>query len=187
MSEEPLHERMAEYDRLAADAADLAEQRDDVGTEVSERLADAVSEAVTKDRVSIQPAGRSKDGHRYRFTARLDRAALVAALTDALPAGFVVSHVNDDGSLSVEWTGRRETPSRRERGALLKAIIAEEMVIDRDGLIESVPTRDRVLERAVELGLDEDNAAERLARLETLEVVDISHGEVFPDDNFSRY
>lgn len=61
------------------------------------------------------------------------------------------------------------------------------MVIDEDDLIESVPTRDRVLERAVELGIDEDDAVERLSRLETLKVVDISHGEVFPDDNLSSY
>ena len=91
MGGDPLHERMAEY----------------------ERLADAVSGAVTEDRVNIQPAGRSADGQRYRFAARLDRAALIAALTDALPARFGISHVNDDGSLSVEWTGKREAPSRR--------------------------------------------------------------------------
>lgn len=137
--------------------------------------------------MNSQPAGRSDDGHRYRLTASLDRAALVAAPTDALPVGFVVSHGNEDGSVSIEWTGKRETASRRERGAVLIAIIAEEFVIDEEGLIESVPTRDRVLERAVELGIDESDAAERLSRLETPEVVDISHGEVYPDDNLSRY
>lgn len=85
---------------------------------------------------------QSPDGHRYRFKARFDRAALFAALTETLPDGFVVSHVNTDGTLSVEWTDQDRTNSKREHGAVLRAIIAEEVVVDDDSLIESVPTRE---------------------------------------------
>jgi hypothetical protein len=60
-------------------------------------------------------------------------------------------------------------------------------VLDADGLIESVPTRERVLSRAVELGLDEADATDRLSRLATLDVVDLAEGSVYPDENFSRY
>jgi len=187
MGEEPLHERMAEYERLASEAADAARERDETATDIGDRLAEAISVAVESEGTTIEPMGRSADGHRYRFTARLDRAALVAALTETLPDGFVVSHVNDDGTLSVEWTGEDRTPSKRERGAILKAIIAEEMVLDSDGLIETVPTRETVLARAVELGVEEAEAASRLSRLETLDVVDIDDGLVYPDTNFSRY
>ncbi|QLH84703.1 hypothetical protein [Halosimplex pelagicum] len=186
MSDDPLHERMAEYEALATAAAERAHERDEVGAEVGDRLAASISEAVTETGVNVEAVERSRDGRRHRFTARLDRAALVAALTESLPAGFVVSHVNDDGSLSVEWTGERETPSKREHGAVLKAIVAEETAIDDDGLISSVPTRDRVIERAVELGIEESDATERLARLERLDVVDVADGRVYPDENFSR-
>ncbi|QLH79718.1 hypothetical protein HZS55_21560 [Halosimplex rubrum] len=187
MGEEPLHERMAEYERLATEAAQTARERDAVGDAVAERLAGTVADVATQERINVEAAGRSDDGNRHRITARLDRAALVAAVTEALPNGFVVSHVNDDGSLSIEWTGERETPSKRARGAVLKAIVAEETVSDDDGLIESVPSRERVLERAVELGIDESDAAARLDRLATLDVVDIADGRVYPDTNFSRY
>lgn len=187
MSDDPLHERMAEYEALATAAAERAHERDEVGAAVGDRLAASISEAVTEAGVNVEAVERSRDGRRHRFTARLDRAALVAAVTEALPDGFVVSHVNDDGSLSIEWTGERSTPSKRAHGAVLKAIVAEETVSDDDGLIESVPTRERVLERAVELGVDESDAAARLDRLATLEVVDIADGRVYPDTNFSRY
>ena len=187
MSEDPLHERMAEYDRLAEGAAELARDRDETATEIGERLAGAIAAAVDREGVNVEPTGQSRDGHRFQFTARLDRAALVAALTETLPDGFVVSHVNDDGTLSVEWTGKDRTPSKRERGAILKAIVAEAMELDGDGLIETVPTRDAVLDRAVELGVDRDEAADRLARLATLDVVDIADGRDYPDENFSRY
>ncbi|WP_018258703.1 hypothetical protein [Halomicrobium katesii] len=187
MSDDPLHERMARYEQLAREARERASERDAVGDEVGDRLADAIAEAVDEAGVSVGAVDRSRDGHHYRFTARLDRAALVAALTDALPAGFVVSHVNDDGSLSIEWTGSDRTPSKREHGAVLKAIVAEATETDADGLIESVPSRTAVLDRAEQLGIDREDAADRLSRLATLDVVDIADGRVYPDTNFSRY
>ncbi|MFC7140106.1 hypothetical protein ACFQMA_09700 [Halosimplex aquaticum] len=187
MTDDPLHERMAEYETAAEEAAERARERDDIARDVGDRLAEEIAEAVAEAGVNVEHTERSRDGHRHRFTARLDRAALVAALTESLPGGFVVSHVNEDGSLSVEWTGDRKTPSKREHGAVLKAIVAEETVTDDDGLIESVPTRERVLARAVELGVDEGDAADRLDRLATLDVVDIADGRVYPDENFSRY
>ncbi len=187
MDETPLHERMEQYEELAGAAADTARKRDEAATEIGDRLATAITEAVEQEGANVVQCGQSTDGHRYHFTARLDRAALVAALTETLPDGFVVSHVNDDGTMSVEWTGSDRTPGKRERGAILKAIIAEEMVLDSDGLIESVPTRERVLARAVELGVDEDDASARLNRLATLDVVDLAEGHVYPDENFSRY
>ncbi len=58
----------------------------------------------------------SEDGRRYRVDARLDSAVLVAAVTEQLPGGFVVSHVNDDGTLSIEWTGEGATRAGREQG-----------------------------------------------------------------------
>jgi len=186
MDEQPLHERMEAYERLAGEAADAARRRDETASAIGDRLAATIAEAVESAGANVEATDRSRDGHRFRFRARLDRAALVAALTESLPDGFVVSHVNDDGTLSVEWTGNDRTPRKRERGAVVKAIVAEELVLDRDGLIESVPTRERVLERAVELGLDEAETAARLSRLATLEVVDIEDGRVYPDTNFSR-
>lgn len=186
MGEEPLHERMETYERLAAEASDAARRRDETATDIGDRLAAAITGAVEAEGATVEATDRSADGHRFRFAARLDRAALVAALTETLPDGFVVSHVNDDGSLSVEWTGDDRPAPKRERGAVLKAIIAEELVVDSDGLIESVPTRERVLERARELGLDGDETATRLSRLVTLDVVDIEDGRVYPDTNFSR-
>ncbi|OYR83603.1 hypothetical protein DJ84_07795 [Halorubrum ezzemoulense] len=187
MDDTPLHERMKAYEASAREAARAGKKRDRIAANVGERLAAAVTDAVEQDGANVEVTGRSGDGHRYRFTARLDRAALVATLTETLPDGFVVSHVNDDGSLSIEWTGADRTPSKRQHGAVLKAIVAEEMVLDDDGLVESVPTRDRVLARAVELGIDEDDATSRLRRLATLDVVDLDDGYVYPDDNFSRY
>ena len=184
---EPLHERMERYEALAEEAAEVARERDETATAVGDRLAEAITTAVEREGANVVHSGQSRDGHRYHFTARLDRAALVAALTETLPDGFVVSHVNDDGSMSVEWTGSDRTPGKRARGAILKAIIAEEMVLDSDGLIESVPTRERVLARAVELGVDENEAADRLSRLATLDVVDLADGHVYPDSNFSRF
>ena len=187
MSDRPLHERMKAYEALASEASEAAEKRDETAAEIGKRLAATVTDAVEQRGANVEVTGRSDDGHRYRFRARLDRAALVAALTETLPDGFVVSHVNSDGTLSVEWTGHDRTPSKREHGAILKAIVAEELVTDDDGLVESVPTRERVLSRAVELGLDEDDAASRLSRLATLDVVDLADGRVYPDENFSRY
>ena len=187
MGDEPLHERMETYERLASDAAEATRERNEVASEIGDRLAAAITEAVEREGANVVQSGQSRDGQRYRFTARLDRAALVAALTETLPDGFVVSHLNDDGTMSVEWTGRERTPSKRERGAILKAIVAEEMELDSDGLIESVPTRERVLARAVELGVEEADAAARLSRLATLDVVDLADGRVYPDENFSRY
>ncbi|SDW25842.1 hypothetical protein SAMN05443574_102163 [Haloarcula vallismortis] len=187
MTAEPAHEQMERHESLTAELADLSAERDAVAASVQDQLADAVSAAIAEAGTNVGSLGQSKDGKRFRFEARLDRAALVAAVTETLPDGFVVSHVNEDGTLSVDWTGDGTTPSKREHGAILKAIIAEETETDSDGFIESVPSRDRVLARAVELDIDESDAADRLSRLATLDVVDIADDGVYPDENFSRY
>lgn len=187
MDDDPLHEQIASYEQLSEDVRELNSEREDIADDVANRLAETLADAVSEVGTNVGAVERSDDGHHYRFEARLDRAALVAAVTEELADGFVVSHVNDDGTLSIEWTGERATPSGREHGAILKAIVAEEMDLDSDGLIEAVPTRKRVLARAVELGIEEGDAADRLARLETLDVVDLSDGKVYPDENFSRY
>nr|WP_280586662.1 hypothetical protein [Halorubrum sp. Boch-26] len=178
---------MEAYETSASEAAEAARKREETAAEIGERLAATVTDAVERNGANVEVTGQSADGHRYRFAARLDRAALVATMSETLPDGFVVSHVNNDGTLSVEWTGNDRTPSKREHGAILKAVIAEEMALADDGFMESVPTRERVLSRAVELGLDEDDAASRLSRLATLDVVDLADGHVYPDENFSRY
>ncbi|WP_310894636.1 hypothetical protein [Haloarcula terrestris] len=187
MPDEPAHEQMERHAALTDELTALSEERDAVAASVRDRLADAIAEATVDTGANIGSLGQSKDGKRFRFEARLDRAALVAAVTETLPEGFVVSHVNEDGTLSVDWTGDSTTPSKREHGAILKAIIAEETETDSDGFIESVPSRDRVLARAVELGVDEGDAADRLSRLATLDVVDITDEGIYPDENFSRY
>lgn len=184
--EDPLHEQIARYEQLSEERRELTQERESLAESVGDRLGETLTAAVSEAGANVAAVDRSEDGHRYRFEARLDRAALVAAITERLPGGFVVSHVNDDGSLSIEWTGERETRSKREHGAILKAIIAEEMELDADGLVESVPTRQRVLTRATELGVDEDAAAARLKRLTMLNVVGIENGEVYPGENFSR-
>lgn len=185
MSEDPLHEHMARHAELTEEVRALSSERDAVAAEVRDRLADAVAEAVVEEGAAVESLDGSRDGTRFRFGARLDRAATVAALVRALPDGFYVSHVNADGSLSVDWTGQGRTPSKREYGAILKAVVAEETETDEDGFVTGVPTRERVLARAVELGVAEDDAAERLDRLATLDVVDVTDDGVYPDDNFA--
>jgi hypothetical protein len=186
MDDETFHERMATYEQLSQEIREQTRERERLADQIGTDLAGTISTAVSVAGANVKAVDRAEDGQRYRFEARLDRAALVAAVTEQLPEGFVVSHVNEDGTLSVEWTGERETPSKREHGALLKAIVAEEMAVDSDGLVETVPTRARVVSRAVELGIGERDATARLDRLATLNVVDLVGGEVYPGENFSR-
>lgn len=185
MPEDPLHEHMTRHAELTEEVAALSRDREAVAAEVRDRLADAVAAAVAEAGANVEPLDGPRDGTRFRFGARLDRAATVAALVRELPDGFYVSHVNEDGSLSADWTGHGRTPSKREYGAILKAIVAEETVSDEDGFVTGAPTRERVLARAVELGVAEEDAAERLARLATLDVVDVTDDGVYPDDNFA--
>jgi hypothetical protein len=185
--DDSLHDRMKRCDDLSERLSTLTRERDAVARSVETDLADVLADAVADHGANVEAVERSRDGHGFRFEARLDRAALVAAVTDRLPAGFVVSHVDEDGTLGVEWTGDQRTPAKREHGAILKAIVAEETATDADGFIESVPTRERVLARAVELGIDEDDAADRLGRLATLDVLDVTDDGVYPDEHFARY
>lgn len=182
---EPLSDRMERLETVATEAADAARERDALASEIGDELAGHVERAVADAGTNVAAVDRSGDG-RFRFEARLDRAAMVAALTEALPAGFAVSHVNDDGSLTVEWTGSERTPGTRDRDAVLKAIIAEATTADSDGFIESVPSREAVLDRAEELGLPRDAAVDRLDRLVALDMIDVADGDVYPDTNFSR-
>lgn len=183
---EPLSDKMERFEAAVSDAAEAVRERDAIADEIGTRLAEHVETAVAESGTNVEPVGRSAAGDSFRFEARLDRAAMVASVTDALPAGFAVSHINDDGSLTVEWTGSGRTPSDRDRDAILKAIVAEETTLDGDGLVTSVPTREWVLERAAELGVAKDTAADRLSHLATLDMIDVDDGYVYPDENFSR-
>jgi hypothetical protein len=177
---------MERFRSLTADIDDATAERDAIATDIGAELADHIEDAVADHGASLTAVDRSDRDGRFRFEARLDRAAVVAALTDSLPEGFVVSHLNDDGSLSVEWTGSGRTPTGRNHDAVLKAIVAEETTIDEDGFITSVPSRDRVLDRAAEFGVPREQATDRMDRLVRLDMVDVDDGLVYPDENFSR-
>jgi DNA-binding protein H-NS len=186
MTDDSLADRMQAYEAAADTARQAARDRDQLAAAIDADLAEHVETALAEEGTTVEAVNRSADGHTVRFEARLDRAAMVAALTESLPGGFVVSHLNENGSLSIEWTGDGRTPGRRERGAVLKAIVAEETQLDSDGLITASPSHDRVLDRAAELGIDRDDAQARLSRLAELDVIDVVDGTVYPDENFSR-
>ncbi|SEN70289.1 hypothetical protein SAMN05216388_1004225 [Halorientalis persicus] len=186
MSEQTAHELMESYAELAAEEAKYRREKGDVLGTVSRQLADSVADAVEETGLNVEVVHASSDGTHQTLRPRFDRAALVAALNDHLPDGFVVEHVNEDGTLTVQWDERETVRERRHNGAILKAIVAEETETDGDGLIESVPTRERVIARAVDLDVPEDAAADRLARLADLDVVDLADGKVYPDSNFSK-
>ena len=184
---ETTHERMQRYEVLADKEREFRKQKRLVLGDVGEELTGAVETAAAETGVSVEVDSTSRDGSHQTVRARLDRAALVAHVTDGLPDGFVVEHVNDDGSLTIQWDERASVSAGRRAAAVLKAIIAEETTTDKDGLIDDVPTRDEVVARAVELGVDEDLAKQRLAHLADMDVVDIAQGEVYPDSNFSKF
>jgi hypothetical protein len=180
------HERMETFADLAAKERESRRRKERVLADIGDDLGDAVATAAERGGINVEVTETSRDGTHQTLRARLDRAALVAAVSDQLPPGFVVEHVNDDGTLTVQWDERATVPDRRHHGALLKAIVAEETELDEDGLIVSVPTRERVVQRAVALGTPEEKAASRLDHLAQLDVVDIDDGRVYPDSNFSK-
>jgi hypothetical protein len=186
VADESPHDRMEAYVELAAEERASSRRKDAVLDAVGDDLAAAVAAAAEDAGVTVEVTGTSRDGTQQTLRARLDRAALVAAAAERLPDGFVVQHVNDDGTLTVQWDERASVPDSRHHAALLKAIVAEETAFDEDGLIAGVPTRAAVLARAVELGVPEDAAETGLARLERLDMVDIDDGRVYPDSNFSK-
>ncbi|MFD1586703.1 hypothetical protein ACFR9U_06885 [Halorientalis brevis] len=187
MSEETTHERMQRYEVLAEKEREFRKQKTTVLDDVGEELIDAVEQAIEGAGVAIEVDSTSRDGTHQTLRARLDRAALVAAVTTHLPDGFVVEHVNDDGTLTVQWDEREGVSEGRRAAAVLKAIVAEETTTDRDGLFVEVPTREQVVTRATALGIDEDLAERRLAHLSDMDVVDVVEDEVYPDRNFSKF
>ncbi|WP_227739066.1 hypothetical protein [Halorientalis pallida] len=132
MNEQTTHELMESYAELAAEEAKYRRQRAGVLGTVSERLADGVADAVDEAGVDVEVAHTSAEGTHQTLRVRLERATLVAALNDHLPAGFVVEHVNEDGTLTVQRDEREAVRERRHHGAILKAIVAEETVTDGD-------------------------------------------------------
>ncbi|WP_136717631.1 hypothetical protein [Halorientalis salina] len=184
---ETTHERMQRYEVLDDKEREFRRQKRTVLDDVGEELADTVETAAAETGVAVEVDDRSRDGTQQTLRARLDRAALVAAVTEELPDGFVVEHVNDDGSLTIQWDERDRTSEGRRAAAVLKAIVAETTETDSDGFFVSVPTRQAVLTRAAELGIDKDLAERRLAHLADLDVIDVADGEIYPDSNFSKY
>jgi hypothetical protein len=183
---DPLSDRMDRLETVSERASDAARERDELARSVGDDLSEYVETAIDSAGANVVATTERPSQGRFRFEARLDRARLIAALVEELPDGFALTGVAPDGSLGIEWTGGDRPPGKRDRDAILKAIVAEETVVDADGLIIEVPTRERVLDRAEELGVGRDVAAERLERLVTLDMIDVDDGYVYPDENFSR-
>jgi hypothetical protein len=173
------HERMQEYEELAEREREYRAKKRVALDDVGEELTGVVERAIATAGANVTVDSTSSDGHTQRLRPRLDKAALVAAVTDELPDGFAVKSVNDDGTLSVEWS-RRETSAEKRAMVILQAIVAEAVVTDADELIVEAPTRSAVVERATELGVDRELAGERLQRLDDIGKVDIEEGQVFP-------
>jgi len=180
--EESPHERMQRYEELEAREREYRGQKRSVLEDVKTDLAATVERAVDQEGTNVTVDATSRDGTVQTLTARLDRAALVARITDELPEGFVVKRVKDDGTLAIEWSRREASPEQRA-SAILQAIVSEELETDADELIVSAPTRAAVIDRAVELGVARDLAGERLQRLDDIGLVDIEDGQVFPDSD----
>lgn len=180
---ESSHERMERYEKLAEKEREYRARKRDVLDEVGDELAAVVERAVETTGANVAVELTSDSGKRQTLTARLDRAALVAAVADDLPDGFAVRGVDDDGSLTVEWARRKQSPGQRAM-VILEAIVEEEIVTDADEFIVSAPSRSHVVDRAEELGVATDLAGERLQRLDDLGRVDIEEGQVFPGSGY---
>lgn len=186
MDESP-HERMEQYQRLVAEEREKRAAKRDELDAVGDSLTDAVEAAIEAEGATVGVSSVSNDGTEQTLRPRLDRAALVAAVWEALPEGFGIKRVNDDGSLTVEWDRGAASTNKRRAKTILTAIVSEELETDADGLIVSAPSRTAVVERATDLGIDEETAEGRLDRLVDLDVVDIEDGQVFPSGNFSQF
>lgn len=172
------HERMQRYEQLAEQEREYRAQKRTMLDDVGEELTAVVERAIATERANVTVESISSDGLTQRLKPTLDRASLVATVSEQLPPGFAIKNVNDDGTLSIEWA-RRETSAEQRAMVILQAIVAEETITDADELIVEAPTRAAVVERAVELGVDEDLAGERLQRLDDIGKVDIEEGQVF--------
>lgn len=179
---ESAHERMKQYESLADQEREYRGKKRSIHKDVSDDLSEIIEDAITEAGANVEVESTSTDGSTLSFGARLDRAALVAAVSDSLPSGFQVKRVRDDGTLAIEWS-RRETSPEQRATAILQAIVNEELVTDADELIVSAPTESAVIDRAVELGVSQDLAGERLQRLDDVGMVDIEDGQVFPDSS----
>jgi hypothetical protein len=173
------HERMQRYEQLAEQEREYRTEKRAMLDDVSEELTGVVERAIATEGANVAVDSTSSDGRTQRVKATLDRAALVAAVSEELPAGFAVKGINDDGTLSIEWS-RRETSAEQRAMVILQAIVTEEIVTDADELIVEAPTREQVIARATELGVEEGLAGERLQRLDDIGKVDIEEGQVFP-------
>ena len=179
-SEPSSHEQMERYEELAEREREFRAEKRSVLDGIGEDLATVIEGATEQTGTNVEVDATSSDGTVQRFSARLDRAALVATVCDTLPSGFAVKDVNDDGSLSIEWSRRERSPEQRAT-AILKAIVNEELVTDADDLIVEAPSRSAVVDRATELDVPRGLADERLDRLADLGMVEIEGGQVFPD------
>jgi len=177
---ESSHERMERYESLVEQEREYRTKKRTVLNEIGEDLADVIEEAIELKGANVDAVSTSTDGKTQTFTARLDRAALVAHISDNLPPEFTVKRVKGDGTLAIEWSRREQSPEQRAT-AILQAIVSEKLETDSDDLIISAPSRSEVIERATELGVSRDLAGERLQRLDDLGMVDIEGGQVFPD------
>lgn len=180
--EESSHERMQRYQSLEETEREYRTEKRAVMEEVKTDIAGVVESAVEKEGANVTVEATSNDGTVQTLTARLDRAALIARISDELPEGFSVKRVRDDGTLAIEWS-RRKTSAEQRASAIIQAIVNEEIVTDADDLIVSAPTRSDVIQRAGELGVPEDLAGSRLQRLDDIGLVDIEDGQVFPDSD----
>lgn len=183
---ESSHEQMQRYEELATRQQEYGNRKREVLDSVGEELSAALERAIGQTGANVVVEATASSGTTQTLGVRLDRAALIACVCDELPDGFTIDSLNDDGTLTVEWSRRTDQSKQQRAGTILKAIIAEEVTTDTDNLIESVPSRERVLDRAREFDIDETMASQRLERLQTLDIVDVENESVYPGSNFSR-
>lgn len=182
-ADERTSEQMEKYEQLATQEREFRSEKRSVLAGVGADLTDAVERAIEETGANVAVESVSKDGTTQTLTARLDHAPLVAAVTEELPPGFTVKRVEEDGTLSVEWSRREKSPEQRAT-AILQAIVREQLETDAEDFITQAPSRESVVRRAAELGVPEELAGERLQRLEDIGMVSIDQGKVYPDSEF---
>jgi hypothetical protein len=184
-SDDTPHERMETYETLAQQETEYRRQKRATLGSVSSDLTSAVERAIEETGTNVVVESTASNGTTQTLGVRFDRADLIAQIADELPAGFTVDSF-EDGTVTVEWTRRTDGSSQQRATAIIKAVVAEELTTDEDDLIESAPTRQTVIDRAMALDIPEELATQRLNRLRTLDILEVEDGYVYPGGNFSR-
>lgn len=186
MSDKSHSDFMREHDELSEKLYEYRDGKNDNIFKVANELENIIESVIRDISPNVEVYDINDTGETYSIRLRFDKAILIDQIYENLPEEFTIDKIdNEEGTIDVAWI--EEKPDQTNRiNTILKGIIVGST--PRDEVDEVDLKWDEDVDKAVDLGFEEEKIQKRLHAFADMKVINVTQEDgkalISPGDYF---